>query len=98
MNKMITKERYEICPLCAGRGKEFDITITTTTGPASMPCRSCSGSGQRLVERTITSEIVRSDFSKFVLSNDISSAITGAIEDNQNGLRGRIRKGIDHTS
>ncbi len=55
--KTTTVERYEICTLCGGRGQEYNYAPTgmTTTSPM-VTCRQCHGSGQRLVERPVTTE------------------------------------------
>lgn len=54
--KTIT-ERYEICTLCAGRGQELAQPMQmTTAGALHQKCRGCGGTGQKLVERTITTE------------------------------------------
>lgn len=54
--KTITTERYEICSLCGGRGQEYAVPNIGTTTSNTMTCRQCSGSGRRMIERTVIVE------------------------------------------
>jgi DnaJ-class molecular chaperone len=85
--KTTTTEQFEVCSMCAGRGQEITGAVHTA-GPELIQCRYCHGSGQKLLLRTVTTEVPNPDVQQFLKD------VAGQIEDNVRGIGARVRDAL----